>query len=156
MHEIKVERRTIDGVEYEVRQLPALQGMKLFRLLLAHCSPFLSVDVMSSNVGSVVSTFFDKLDEASLMDVLTRIFDSKTVAIVEGSNKPVLTMQRFDAHFAGRLMHLMQVCRFVVEVNYPDFLGVIRRGLSGELDLQAGLQGLTSTGSSGESSPRST
>ena len=140
---VKTKRVTIDGQEYEITQLGALEGSMLWKLLL---------DALAGAMESL--SIADGLDERAIAGSIggfIRGMDVKTVELFraafakrsryrEGDRWPELTDQLFDQHFAGEYVRMTKWLGECAMFNFASFLGeqsltslidmVKRKGLS--------------------------
>jgi hypothetical protein len=131
-HQIKV----IDGVTFQVQQLPAMRATKLLVRLGKILGP---AAVAVDDVALGIQKLFDGLDPELLEDLIKSLFDGVQVAdpeITKGKLTPVMPV--FDLLFMGRMGLLFQALKFALEVNYGSFLGDLSskiRGAVGALPL---------------------
>lgn len=139
-----IEARTveIDGTTYVVAALPAMQAVRLWHRLVKALGPALSklvgafvgtsrggfelekvdlADVDLDALGAAVATFFDSLPEEKF-DAMIR--DLLSTVVVQGSS--VALSKSIDAHFRGNLSAMFRLAGASLEVNFGDFLDVLR------------------------------
>jgi hypothetical protein len=114
--------KEIEGTTYEVRQLDAVKGRKVFvrfaKLIAPALAEIQGQKDPNAALGRVVSTFAAGIDEETL-DYFCDAF-APTTCIVEGAKKPELS-KVFALHFAGKYFELVQWLVFCFEVNFGSF-----------------------------------
>jgi hypothetical protein len=154
---LKTKRVTVDGEEYELTQLGAVEGRRLWLRLLRvitgpikelAASPALDERSFTLAVALVVEHLDDETAEA-----LYAAF-SKTARVRQGERWPTLEGAIFDIHFAGRYLSMTKWLAECVLFNFADFLG--EASLGSVTDLVRGAVSKrtspkVSTGLSGES-----
>lgn len=129
---IQSDKRTIGEHTYRVTQLTALKGRALFTRLVRFLGPA-AAGALGSRRG------LGALDKGALMsDLATRVTDEELgyfcdvlgecTEIIGASGKAErLDRELFDVHFAGRMLDMFKWLQFALEVNFADFLSVLRR-----------------------------
>jgi hypothetical protein len=131
----ELKSRTIDGHTYEVQELPARLALRTLNRLSRHTLPALARafgaaksesldDIDTGELGAALETLFEHLTDDEL-DGLTETL-LKDVSLVDG--KPLWA--QMDVHFQGRMLALLKLLGFAIEVNFADFFGALR-GLVG-------------------------
>lgn len=104
----RTEKREIQGSTYEVTQLGAITGSKVFVRVLKLLGPvFTTKDT---------SKLFEALHEEDLT-YLCNTFAPLTMVQGQGQLDKI-----FDVHFTGRYMAMLQWLFFNLELNFGDFL----------------------------------
>ena len=130
---IETREKLIDGATYSVTQLPARRALKLKAKLIKLFGPvlaqfFITVtekngeDQKKSDLVRAVEILGSSIDENS--------FESLVVELLNGvrKNGMELTPATIDIEFAGDMAGIYQVCLFVIEVNFSNFLALIGIG----------------------------
>lgn len=107
----KTETRVIDGCSYEVTQLGAISGSRVFIRVLKLLGP-LFAGGGKLDLGRV----FENLNETDF-EYLCNAFKPVTMVTGQGELQGI-----FDIHFTGRYLAMMQWLWFCLELNYGDFL----------------------------------
>lgn len=129
------ERKTIGNDTYEVKPLPAGQGIRMLARLGKILGPGVDTAVKQGTAGDafgldirgVISGFGTvaaALDPVEFEAIL-REFAATTTLIVEGSGKPTVLLQVFDLHFAGRFEVVFEWIAFALEVNFGPLLDAL-------------------------------
>jgi len=159
----KEKELTIDGHEYRIRQLGALEGrrlwLKLLRVLagplkeLALAGKFDEV-TLTTGIASVV----ENLDEATAEELYVAFGKNCELRVAgdQGERWPKLDGVVFDTHFAGRYLAMSQWLGECVVFNFAGFFDGTSLGKITALAQKAAAKSAsptTSTGTSTESSP---
>lgn len=139
---IETKSKLIDGVTVQVTSLTATRSYKVFNVLAKALGPALlkalsgakSTEEMASgglSLGSIdvtgladgVGILLDRLSPGEWDALVKELFETAYI-IKDGKQLPF--MQVFEIEFAGKLFSLFKAVQFAVEVNYGDFLGVLR------------------------------
>lgn len=148
----------LDDRTYVIRQLPAVEAVKV-EVFLAKTvgEAFLSAVATGDtdkSFAAAVGILAQKLDEAQLIDVMSRVF---CYVGIKGKNLRICEQgdggAGLNEHFAGMNRELWQVFLKALAHNFADFFGG-SLSLSGLLKKATGSNGSnppTSTGASGES-----
>lgn len=113
--------KVICDTEYEVTQLGAIKGTKVFTRVLRLMGPAF----LDKSPGK----FFDSLKEEDV-EYLCQTFSPLTLVKGQGQLDGI-----FDVHFAGRYDALVQWLVFCLQVNFGSFLE--GKGLGAALDAVA-------------------
>lgn len=121
----KTETVQIDGDEYELTQLGALEGRKILTKLLQMIGPSLqelaAAETLNEKaMGAAVAKALESLDEGTF-ELICDVFGKRTTVLVDGK-KPALTGPVFDQHFAGRYLAMMKWLFACMKLNFFDFL----------------------------------
>jgi hypothetical protein len=125
--ELPGKEETFDGIRVRVQMLPAMKAYLLlprYAVALGHAASKLGQvsDLLDASVGAMgaaTMALFEKLTPAEL-DSITRELMSTATIDGEAFDKAV------DLKFRGKILTLLKVVRFAFEVNYGDFLDVVR------------------------------
>jgi len=123
--------KTIDDEQYTFCMLPVKQSIRLLTRILKIIGPALGGAATGEDIrnigdidlGMVVSGICSRLDENDVEHIIDTLL---TQVLHSGKGN---LQQIFDAHFGGRLPHLLKVVAAALEVNYGDFFG-------GKLDIE--------------------
>lgn len=121
---LETQRREIGGVTYEVRQLDAVRGRRVFVRFAKVVAPALGAlkaaakmspdEALAYALGQLVGN----VSEEDL-DFFCDVFAPAT-CLVEGNNRPELA-KRFELHFAGKYLEMLEWLAFCFEVNFGSF-----------------------------------
>lgn len=125
--------RTIDGHVVQVQALPVFAGQRLFLRLLklvgGSFGPALAAlassgskglgDVdLTQHLGSLFATLSVEETEA-----ITRALLAGALLGPPGKSQPLLDVA--DLEFQGSVLTLLKCAAFAIEVNFPDFRGIV-------------------------------
>lgn len=121
----KQETVTIDGDEYEITQLGAIEGRRVLTKLLKLAGPALGAlagagKLDETAIGAALTSAAEELDEATL-DSLCETFGANST-VRNGDRRPKLEAVVFDNHFAGRYMAMTKWLIACLKLNFADFL----------------------------------
>lgn len=141
----KAQEREIDGLVFEVAQLPAMRANKLLVRLGKVIGPALGkvsklmqggaksiADAELSAVGEAIEALFDKLTPEEFEAVTKELLAGASVTGAESvedggtGGKKVPLLPVFDRVMQGRTVTLGKLLAFAFEVNFADFFGVFR------------------------------
>jgi len=163
-------KRIIGEHTYEVRQLPATPAYLMFLDLSKMVAPSMAAGVASVAGGGglaqaleaelngdfllrAVEGLVDRLDNAKVQSIIQQL--ANHTAVVIGERKLELA-QQFEVQFAGRIGEMFRWLAFALEVNFGDFLSVLKDRASVALQAataKAPQSPTTSSGQCGDSSP---
>ena len=153
--EIQSEKAEIDGIEFEVQQLPSTASKKLFERLVRAVGPALA----EGDAGRIFATVFDRLSEKDSADV-ERILLEKAQVRIDDVWVPLGKV--YELIFAGKVSTLYKLIGFALKVNYADFWmavsgsGNLLAEIQSQLSSRLGLQKIGHTsGSSPKDAPPS-
>lgn len=137
---IDTQTRTINGVEYQVTQFPALYAMRMAARLTKLVGPGLAgalggkqslASVMDADIdfGAAISAIVGSIDDTGTPDLIRDLLSS-----TRRDGKDLSSESVFNTEFAGNLSELIPALSFVLEVNFGDFQGAL--GLIGDLGAQ--------------------
>lgn len=126
---MKSDEREIDGLLVKTVQLPAMRAFKLLARLVKAVGPALGVltkldpSAQLDAVAGEIAGAFASLDADEAERLVPEILTKTTVFIPDdrGGSEKLLTKERIDDMFTGRLMTLFRVLGFVLQVNFQDF-----------------------------------
>ena len=123
--------RNIDGTNYSTSPLPATKSLAVLTRLTKMVGETLLViasrgaaaldDIDEDVIAFTVRQLVERLDEREVDQTVRDLLAGMRCAGVEKD-----VVQVFDAHFAGRLMHLFKVLQYSLEVNYSDFFDAVQ------------------------------
>lgn len=132
---IESETRIIGGRDTSTTQFPALTAAKLLISVGKVVGPALAqilsdAEVMSSimetnvsQLSSVVTEFFFSVDPDRTVILIQQLLRNTSV-VVDGARLELNSEQNINTAFTGnRLRYLAETVKFVLEVNYRDFIG---------------------------------
>ena len=134
----KIKETTIDGKSWRVSKFGGLAGLKLLTRLTILIGPslggsikelkgldinlksILSADIpvgtLMESFGSGIEDFASRLDDETFPQLIQDL-------LVETKCDGKEVSKQFDILFAGEYLTLFKVVYFVLQVNYPSFLG---------------------------------
>lgn len=122
---LETQKRDIEGVTYEVRQLDAVRGRRVFVRFAKLVAPLLTAvkntpkgTTGEAQLAGIVADVFEAISEDDF-DFFCESFAGST-CIVEGDRKPELS-KCFSLHFAGKYLEMLQWLAFCFEVNFGTF-----------------------------------
>ena len=133
MLEIPTVSREIDGEEYYVRPMPPPLALRLLGDLQAVVTgamkgaagvsgPGQEVDV---SLGELIAGIGGGLNGAALLAfkdrILVREYVSVKIRTIHGDEVVPLDVNRQEELFTGKILSLLKVMYFILEVNYKDF-----------------------------------
>ncbi len=121
---------TIDGQAYRVTQFGATEGLRVWTKLAKLIGPsigkafggvkggtaLLDADVDPRAIGEAVEILVDQLDETEVVDFAKRLL---AFTMIDGREV------NFEIDFQGRMLVMLKVLQFVIEVNYSDFFDAL-------------------------------
>lgn len=162
---VQTKRVQVDGEEYELTQLGALEGRRLYARMVRLLGPVAAAlgrsdKLLEQSLGDAVAAAVEGMDE----DLVATLCDTfgKRCRVKAGPDRwPELTGVVFDDHFAGRYLLMTKWLKECLAFNFADFLGGLPPGLLGAIQgatrsASGQTTGRGSTGTSSGSSPPST
>lgn len=154
---LQEKRVTIDGHEYNIKQLGALQGRKVWlKLLHVLVAPLrelsTSSDLNEKAIAGALAAAIDTLDEKTAEE-LYEIF-GQHCELHSGEKWPKLDGPVFDIHFAGRYLSMTKWLWECISFNFAGFLGDTSLGKMTDLlrtEVSKRVSPRVSTGLPGES-----
>lgn len=133
----ETQEKTIDGYIYQVNQLSAPVGRRLFFELKALIGP--SVAELLKGVGDAKSGKLMDMDMGWVASAVAAISEDVTPGVYQGTYETLASQTMFgeegtgkfvpleknQEHFKGRFMSEFKWMAFALEVNYSDFLGAL-------------------------------
>jgi hypothetical protein len=140
---MKTENRKIGEHNYTCRQMKAWTGLRVFtklsRLLGSQITALISGiefdedgqpkwTELAERAAPLIAGVFRTLDENEINEIVADLFGDGCMMCdsllgIEGRESDV--MKAFDVHFSGRILHLLAVVKFALEVNFHDFFDVL-------------------------------
>src|SRR5690242_4438340 len=122
---MKTDEKEIDGILVKTVQLPAMRAFKLLARLVKAVGPALGVltkldpSAQLDAVAGELAGAFASLDADEAERLVPEILIKTTVFIPgeRGGSEKLLTKERIDEMFTGRLMTLFRVLGFALQVN---------------------------------------
>lgn len=141
---------TIGGREYQVTQLPAKRGLRLFNRLCRILAPSAARALGSSgdvslgailraDMGSLaqaLSLLFDKLTEQEQEQIFKELLETARFR-EEAGGKSMPLWEQFDVAFQGRLDEAYRVLGFSLSVNFGSFRTALSAAVSAAKENQA-------------------
>ena len=137
--------KTIDGHKWTVNQLPARQANRYKARILKMIGPAIG-DIMPVLGGldvdgddalaalallrPVMATLAKHIDPDILTDTMVDLMEG-CVREDDHGHQETMTPEVFDDVFAGNDSELYQALWFIIQVNYPDFIGWVGSHLTG-------------------------
>lgn len=133
MGTIKTHTKTIDGLAYTTRTLPATQGLVILPKIIALCGEalaglFIATDDQARRellqdpavVGRVIGTIAERAADSDGLLVLRDLLASTECDKIQigEAEVPGSVAEHFDSHFAGRYQHLVSVALWVAQCNF--------------------------------------
>ena len=138
--------KTIEGHAWVVTPFPGRPANKYKARLLKMVGPALSellpaigsladavkgkgsvdADTMISMIPRVVASLANHIDEDLFVDTQVELMSQST------RDGKVMDADAFDLVFVGNDLELYQALWFILEVNYPDFIGWVRGRITGQ------------------------
>lgn len=124
---LETRTKTIAEVEYEVRQLDALKGRKVFIRLAKMLAPLLNAKGdgdMFARLGAALASV-DEADFEYLCETFAPTTSMLTVDEQGRTRRPELS-KVFAIHFAGQYDAMLEWLYFCLEVNFGSFIERLR------------------------------
>lgn len=131
------QRKTIDGVTFEVTPLGFRKGRQAFTRLAKALGPALGAAesvtelAQGQGVNKVLERLVGEVSDDDL-DWFSETFAETTRFSRDGERWPTMRSAEQDALFGGNLTLFFRWLMFCMEVNFSDFLGLLRSAKSGE------------------------
>lgn len=125
--------QVIDGITYTTRTFPATQGLELIRQLARLVSDEIVTLILGVDDKDVAGLLSDsgvlfQIVRGAARDAEPGAFGDMAKAILGRTTADKVRIgeaevdasvhQHFDTHFAGRYMHLLEVCMWVLRVGF--------------------------------------
>lgn len=131
---MEAQRKTIEGVEFEVTPLGhklARQGFVRLSKILGPALAAATADGQDADMAAALGMLVDRADDSDL-EWFGDTFGKATRFSTDGGARwPFLGSPEREALFTGRLMLYFQWLIFALEVNYSDFLDWLKRAAKG-------------------------
>lgn len=127
----EAQKKTIDGIEFEVRPLAGMRAVTFLPRLNKVLGPALGALAATKGVADskalqdALSVLGEKLDEKEMEYIARTLLAECTFQPADGSAGGVL-MPRFDQVFAGQPETAFKLLAFALEVNYAGFIPALR------------------------------
>jgi hypothetical protein len=133
---LEPQTKQIDDVNVTVTQLPAMRALKLLHRILKAVAPSAAKAMASgdakklalTNLSEAAELLFDRLSEEDLAAVTKQLLSTAFVTAGD-EQRPAVSGDILHGAFDGHIGLLMKVLAFALEVNYGDFLGVLKRAV---------------------------
>lgn len=138
----EVKNRKIGANTFYVRAFPPLQGLKLYGDLQKAITAALKGGLTSNgemedmkeallgaqiNVGAILAQLGESFNGEVLAQFSERLLDAEYVSVkIKGEEEAtMLTEDVINELFTGKLVELLKLEKFIIEVNFGDFFALI-------------------------------
>ena len=138
----EVKNRKIGANTFYVRAFPPLQGLKLYGDLQKAITAALKGGLTSNgemedmkeallgaqiNVGAILAQLGESFNGEVLAQFSERLIDAEYVSVkIKGEEEAImLTQDVINELFTGKLVELLKLEKFIIEVNFGDFFALI-------------------------------
>lgn len=138
----EVKNRKIGANTFYVRALPPLQGLKLYGDLQKAITAALKGGLTSNgetedmkevllgaqiNIGAILAQLGESFNGEVLAQFSERLIDAEYVSVkIKGEEEAImLTEDVINELFTGKLVELLKLEKFIIEVNFGDFFALI-------------------------------
>lgn len=138
----EVKNRKIGANTFYVRAFPPLQGLKLYGDLQKAITAALKGGLTSNgetedmkeallgaqiNVGAILAQLGESFNGEVLAQFSERLLDAEYVSVkIKGEEEAImLTEDVINELFTGKLVDLLKLEKFIIEVNFGDFFALI-------------------------------
>lgn len=138
----EVKNRKIGANTFYVRAFPPLQGLKLYGDLQKTITAALKGGLTSNgetedmkeallgaqiNVGAILAQLGESFNGEVLAQFSERLLDAEYVSVkIKGEEEAImLTEDVINELFTGKLVELLKLEKFIIEVNFGDFFALI-------------------------------
>lgn len=138
----EVKNRKIGANTFYVRAFPPLQGLKLYGDLQKAITAALKGGLTSDsetedmkeallgaqiNIGAILAQLGESFNGEVLAQFSERLLDAEYVSVkIKGEEEAImLTEDVINELFTGKLVELLKLEKFIVEVNFGDFFALI-------------------------------
>lgn len=138
----EVKNRKIGANTFYVRAFPPLQGLKLYGDLQKAITAVLKGGLTSNgetedmkeallgaqiNVGAILAQLGESFNGEVLAQFSERLLDAEYVSVkIKGEEEAImLTEDVINELFTGKLVELLKLEKFIIEVNFGDFFALI-------------------------------
>ena len=138
----EVKNRKIGANTFYVRAFPPLQGLKLYGDLQKAITAALKGGLTSNgetenmkeallgaqiNIGAILAQLGESFNGEVLAQFSERLLDAEYVSVkIKGEEEAImLTEDVMNELFTGKLVELLKLEKFIIEVNFGDFFALI-------------------------------
>lgn len=138
----EVKNRKIGANTFYVRAFPPLQGLKLYGDLQKAITAALKGGLTSNgetenmkeallgaqiNIGAILAQLGESFNGEVLAQFSERLLDAEYISVkIKGEEEAVmLTEDVINELFTGKLIELLKLEKFIIEVNFGDFFALI-------------------------------
>lgn len=138
----EVKNRKIGANTFYVRAFPPLQGLKLYGDLQKAITAALKGGLTSNgetenmkeallgaqiNIGAILAQLGESFNGEVLAQFSERLLDAEYISVkIKGEEEAVmLTEDVINELFNGKLVELLKLEKFIIEVNFGDFFALI-------------------------------
>lgn len=138
----EVKNRKIGANTFYVRAFPPLQGLKLYGDLQKAITAALKGGLTSNgetedmkeallgaqiNVGAILAQLGESFNGEVLAQFSERLLDAEYVSVkIKGEEEAImLTEDVINELFTGKIVELLKLEKFIIEVNFGDFFALI-------------------------------
>lgn len=138
----EVKNRKIGANTFYVRAFPPLQGLKLYGDLQKAITAALKGGLTSNgemenmkeallgaqiNVGAILAQLGESFNGEVLAQFSERLLDAEYISVkIKGEEEAImLTEDVINELFTGKLVELLKLEKFIIEVNFGDFFALI-------------------------------
>lgn len=138
----EVKNRKIGANTFYVRAFPPLQGLKLYGDLQKAITAALKGGLTSDsetedmkevllgaqiNIGAILAQLGESFNGEVLAQFSERLLDAEYVSVkIKGEEEAImLTEDVINELFTGKLVELLKLEKFIIEVNFGDFFALI-------------------------------
>ena len=139
---VEVKNRKIGANTFYVRAFPPLQGLKLYGDLQKAITAALKGGLTSDgetenvkeallgaqiNIGAILAQLGESFNGEVLAQFSERLLDAEYVSVkIKGEEEAImLTEDVMNELFTGKLVELLKLEKFIIEVNFGDFFALI-------------------------------
>lgn len=138
----EIKNRKIGANTFYVRAFPPLQGLKLYGDLQKAVTAALKGGLTSNcetedmkeallgaqiNIGAILAQLGESFNGEVLAQFSERLLDAEYVSVkIKGEEETImLTEDVINELFTGKLVELLKLEKFIIEVNFGDFFALI-------------------------------
>lgn len=138
----EVKNRKIGANTFYVRAFPPLQGLKLYGDLQKAITAALKGGLTSNgetenmkeallgaqiNIGAILAQLGESFNGEVLAQFSERLLDAEYISVkIKGEEEAImLTEDVINELFTGKLVELLKLEKFIIEVNFGDFFALI-------------------------------
>ena len=131
-------KETIDGIQYSVTPMAPMMATKtLTKLVKIAGEPLgklidakpegksvLDQNIDGALIGQAIKALTDNMDEGQVEKIITTLLNPNLITYCAELDEKFLKLESIDSHFSqhGNLGTMFKLLKFVLEVNYSDFL----------------------------------